>query len=130
MTPEQAVKLLDNLSEYGLCYNITEEYQEAMKLVLSMLEEKNNRINQLENMNKFQSKDIKEAVDYIFELNKEIEFRDKQIDLMSETINNHDIDEDICKQMGQKEDCNEFEDKERCKDCIKHYFKNKTKEVQ
>lgn len=40
MTKEQAVKLLDNLSEYGLCYNITEEYQEAMKLVLSMLEEK------------------------------------------------------------------------------------------
>ena len=40
MTPEQAVKLLDNLSKYGLCYNITEEYQEAMKLVLSMLEEK------------------------------------------------------------------------------------------
>lgn len=130
MTKEQAVNLLDDLSEYGLCYNITEEYQEAMKLVLSMLEEKNNRINQLENMNKFQSKDIKEAVDYIFELNKEIEFRDKQIDLMSETINNHDIDKDICKQMGQKEDCNEFEDKERCKDCIKHYFKNKTKEVQ
>lgn len=40
MTPEQALKLLDNLSEYGLCYNITEEYQEAMKLVLSTLEEK------------------------------------------------------------------------------------------
>ena len=40
MTPEQAVNLLDDLSEYGLCYNITEEYQEAMKLVLSMLEEK------------------------------------------------------------------------------------------
>lgn len=129
MTTEQAVNLLDNLSEYGLCYNITEEYQEAMKLVLSTLKEKNNRINQLENINKFQSKDIKEAVDYTFELNKEIEFRDKQIDLMSETINNHDIDEDICKQMGQKEDCNEFEDKERCKDCIKHYFENKVKEV-
>lgn len=44
MTPEQAVKLLDNLSEYGLCYNITEEYQEAMKLVLSMLEEKDKQI--------------------------------------------------------------------------------------
>lgn len=44
MTPEQAVNLLDDLSEYGLCYNITEEYQEAMKLVLSMLEEKNRQI--------------------------------------------------------------------------------------
>jgi hypothetical protein len=58
-----------------------------------------------------------------------LEEKDKQIDLMTETINNHDIDEDICKQMGQKEDCNEFEDKEKCKDCIKQYFENKAKEV-
>ena len=54
--------------------------------------------------------------------------KDKIIDLMAETINNHDIDEDICKQMGQKEDCNEFEDKEKCKKCIKQYFENKAKE--
>lgn len=47
MTPEQALKLLDNLSEYGLCYNITEEYQEAMKLVLSTLEEKDKIIEQM-----------------------------------------------------------------------------------
>ena len=57
-----------------------------------------------------------------------LEEKDKTIDLMAETINNHDIDEDICKQMGQKEDCNEFEDKEKCKDCIKQYFENKAKE--
>ena len=56
-----------------------------------------------------------------------LEEKDKIIDLMSETINNHDIDEDICKQMGQKEDCNEFEDKEKCKYCIKQYFENKAK---
>lgn len=59
-----------------------------------------------------------------------LEEKDKIIDLMSETINNHDIDEDICKQMGQKEDCNEFEDKEKCKECIKQYFENKAKEVK
>ena len=57
-----------------------------------------------------------------------LEEKDKTIDLMAETINNHDIDEDICKQMGRKEDCNEFEDKEKCKDCIKQYFENKAKE--
>ena len=57
-----------------------------------------------------------------------LEEKDKTIDLMAETINNHDIDEDICKQMGQKEDCNEFEDKEKCKDCIKQYYENKAKE--
>ena len=57
-----------------------------------------------------------------------LEEKDKIINSMLETINNHDIDEDICKQMGQKEDCNEFEDKEKCKDCIKQYFENKAKE--
>ena len=55
--------------------------------------------------------------------------KDKIINLMLETINNHDIDEDICKQMGQKEDCNEFEDKEKCEECIKQYFENKAKEL-
>lgn len=58
-----------------------------------------------------------------------LEEKDKIIDLMAETINNHDIDEDICKQMGQKENCNEFEDKEKCKECIKQYFENKAKEL-
>ena len=57
-----------------------------------------------------------------------LEEKDKQIDLMSEAINNNDIDEDICRRMGQKEECNEFEDKEKCKDCIKQYFENKAKE--
>ena len=57
-----------------------------------------------------------------------LEEKDKKIDLMAETINNNDIDEDICRRMGQKENCNEFEDKEKCKDCIKQYFENKAKE--
>lgn len=58
-----------------------------------------------------------------------LEEKDKTIDLMSEAINNNDIDEDICRRMGQKEDCNEFEDKEKCKECIKQYFENKAKEL-
>ena len=57
-----------------------------------------------------------------------LEEKDNTIDLMAETINNNDIDEDICRRMGQKENCNEFEDKEKCKDCIKQYFENKAKE--
>ena len=56
-----------------------------------------------------------------------LEEKDKIIDLMSEAINNNDIDEDICRRMGQK-NCNEFEDKEKCKECIKQYFENKVKE--
>ena len=59
-----------------------------------------------------------------------LEEKDKIIDLMSEAINNNDIDEDICRRMGQKEECNEFEDKEKCKECIKQYFENKAKEVK
>ena len=55
----------------------------------------------------------------------ECENKDKIIDLMVEMINNQDIDEDICRQMGQNKNCNESE--EKCKECIKQYFENKAK---
>ena len=62
------------------------------------------------------------------ELIKIVKDKNKIIDLMAKMINNHDIDEDICKQMGQKEEnCNEFEEEQVCIDCIKQYFKNKSK---
>lgn len=64
------------------------------------------------------------AIEKVLTMLKE---KDKIIDLMAEAINNNDIDEDICRRMGQKEECNEFEDKEKCKDCIKQYFENKVK---
>lgn len=104
MTKEQAIENLEEIIELSedeinqgdknitVILDLTD--LESLKVVLSMLEEK-----------------------------------DKTIDLMAETINNHDIDEDICKQMGQKENCNEFEDKEKCKECIKQYFENKAKEL-
>lgn len=66
-------------------------------------------------------------VENIEKLQKELKQKNKIIDLMAETIDNHDIDEDICKQMGQKANCNEFEDTEKCKDCIKQFFINKAK---
>ena len=62
-------------------------------------------------------------------LNKQLQNKAQIIDLMTEAINNNDIDEDICRRMGQKENCNEFEDKEKCKECIKQYFENKAKEL-
>lgn len=71
---------------------------------------------------------IEYSTDEIEKVLSMLEEQDKIIDLMSEMLNNHDIDEDICRQMGQKENCNEFEDKEKCKDCIKQYFENKVKE--
>ena len=70
---------------------------------------------------------------YIEQLRKELEQKDKIIDLMAETINNYDIDEDVCKQMGQKTNCNEYEDAKECKECkecIKQYFINKAKEIR
>nr|DAV97317.1 MAG TPA: hypothetical protein [Caudoviricetes sp.] len=75
-------------------------------------------------------KQIEKYETYIEQLRKELKQKDKIIDLMAETINNHDIDEDICKQMGQKANCNEFEDTEKCKECLKQYFENKAKEMK
>lgn len=55
---KKAIELLENLSEYGLCYNITEEYQENFKIALNL----------------------------ITKLQKENEEKDKQIDLMANYI--------------------------------------------
>lgn len=83
--------------------------------------------NVIENLRKENEKALAEYMEW---QKQELEQKDKIIDLMAETINNHDIDEDICKQMGQKANCNEFEDTEKCKDCIKQYFENKAKKIK
>lgn len=80
--------------------------------------------NVIENLKKENEKALAE---YMKWQKQELEQKNKIIDLMAETINN--IDEDICKQMGQKANCNEFEDTEKCKECIKQYFINKAKEI-
>lgn len=79
---------------------------------------------------KTQKENEKALDEYMKWQKQELGQKDKIIDLMAETINNHDIDEDICKQMGKKANCNEFEDTEKCKDCIKQYFENKAKEIK
>ena len=76
--------------------------------------------NVIENLKKENEKALAE---YMKWQKQELEQKNKIIDLIAETINN--IDEDICKQMGQKANCNEFEDTEKCKECIKQYFENK-----
>jgi len=78
---------------------------------------------------KLQKENEKALAEYMKWQKQELGQKDKIIDLMAETINNHDIDEDICKQMEQKANCNEFEDTEKCKECIKQYFINKAKEI-
>lgn len=79
---------------------------------------------------KLQKENEKALAEYMEWQKQELEQKDKIIDLMAETINNHDIDEDICKQMGQKANCNEYEDAKKCKECIKQYFNNKAKEIK
>lgn len=82
-----------------------------------------------EHIEKLQKENEKALAEYMKWQKQELEQKDKIIDLMAETINNHDIDEDLCKQMGKKANCNEFEDTEKCKECIKQYFINKAKEI-
>ncbi len=95
MTQEQAQQVLDELDGVRpemLTGEAKRLFEAIMKIANERDEykneviEKDNKIKRLENMNKFQSKDIKEAVDYTFELNKEIELKDKIIDLMSDEI--------------------------------------------
>lgn len=99
---------------------------------IKKLQKENEELKQDRN-NNYQNYIIKKQIEkyktYIEQLRRELGQKDKIIDLMAETINNHDIDEDICKQMGQKANCNEFEDTEKCKECIKQYFINKAKEI-
>lgn len=132
MTQEQAQKVLDELQEVRpekLNNEAKEIFEAIMKIaderdeLKNKVIEKDNRIKQLENMNKFQSKDIKEAVDYTFELNKEIEEKDKIIQNMSKYILSLDIDKDICmKNTTNTELCNE--DNSNCIECIKKHFSN------
>lgn len=112
---------------------MTEEEKKAVEIIkglavyyddYSLLDEE--EIEENESVNK----SIELILNLIETLQKELKQKDKIIDLMAETINNHDIDEDICKQMGQKANCNEFEDTEKCKECIKQYFINKAKEIR
>ncbi len=111
MTEKEAQQVLDELNEikpeqlegnakrlFEAIMLIADERDEYKNEVI----EKDNKIKRLENMNKFQSKDIKEAVDYTFELNKEIELKDKIIDLMSEQLTTPIHDKNWVKEYYEK----------------------------
>lgn len=150
MTKEQAIEklkkldyLLDDVYSTGLVEDEERnKYQDAIETVLPMLEEKDKEIDKLKKHNddllrklRNRVKQVKKLEKYSLykeefsRLNKQLQNKAQIIDLMSEAINNNDIDEDICRCMGQKENCNEFEDKEKCTECIKQYFENKAKEL-
>ncbi len=121
MTPEQAVKLLDNLSEYGLCYNITEEYQEAMKLVLSMLENQQERIDYLMRSIERKEQSLKEEHEENIEYYTMIEKKDKIIKNIIKRLDN-----DI-KRITETKAKGYTDDYRRCR--LKAY-RTKTKEIK
>ena len=138
MTNEQAQKVLNELQGVRpevLNGEAKRLFEAIMKIaderdeLKNKVREKDNRIKQLENMNKFQSKDIKEAVDYTFELNKEIELKDKIIDLMAEKISESIINTCPLEDYNYDLDC-ENKCNDDYKECWKQYFANKVKEVE
>ena len=139
MTNEQAQKVLNELQGVRpevLNGEAKRLFEAIMKIaderdeLKNKVREKDNRIKQLENMNKFQSKDIKEAVDYTFELNKEIELKDKIIDLIANHIATNDSN--LCQYLDMTTKCKYYagENGKTCDECVKQYFENKAKEVE
>lgn len=94
-------------------------YISDLKTILSMLEEQEYKIRQLGKGQQTLIQSRKKWKHRYYKMKNKNKEQDKIIDLMSEMLNNHDIDEDICMQMGKRKDCNEFTDKENCKACIK-----------
>lgn len=119
---KKAIEIVKGLAVYYDDYSLLDEEEikenesvnKSIELILNLIE-------------KLQKENEKALDEYMKWQKQELNQKDKIIDLMAETINNHDIDEDICKQMGQKANCNEFEDTEKCKECIKQFFINKAK---
>lgn len=126
MTEEEknAIEIVKGLAVYYDDYSLLDEEE------IEENESVNKSIELILNLIEKLSKENEQLRTEVNSLKKELRQKDKIIDLMAETINNHDIDKDICKQMGQKANCNEFEDKEKCKECIKQYFINKAKEIR
>ncbi len=94
-------------------YSVTLENKTKSELILF--------IEELQNMLKEKDKEI-ESIRYIknnfdYVVQKEIEKKDKIIDLMAEYINEIDVSEEICE---GKTMCDE-----NCKECIKQYFESK-----
>ena len=51
----------------------------------------------------------------------------KIIELMAEYISGTDIDEDVCKKVGQSPFCDEYETDSNCRECVIEFFRKKAK---
>lgn len=100
----------------------------AIDTVLNYIETMHKEFDRLEGIEDntaMLKQELKEQTEANKELNKVLIHFKAVINEMAKMINNHDIDEDICKQMGKKKDCNDYADEENCIDCIKEYFSEK-----
>ena len=125
MTNEQIIKgltkMLDDTieaNECGLSNNDFKDDIELLKSALSLIKEQEEEIAKYEKIYKEY-----DCYRWVKELNK----KDKQIDLMAEYISKRDVEEDICMKNRINADlCNE--DYTNCKNCIKQYFERKVEE--
>lgn len=102
--------------------------QTAIDTVLNLIEKQQRIIEEQKSRCSHLGRDAQKAVDYTFELNKEIEKKDKIIELMSKYIAKFDIEEDICNKI--ENNCCDYagQNGKLCNDCIKEYFKKKVED--
>lgn len=100
---------------------MTDEEKEAIKELRRLLEKQNEKEIVTENL----FENILRAIILIQKQQEKLEKKDETILKMAKAINNFDIDEDICKQMGQKKYCSEYDKESKCEKCIIEYFEKK-----
>lgn len=137
MQIEEAIKLLEEFKKngYSMLYikygdrNKTnlkiEKALETLTNYIDIMHKEFDRLEGIEDNTAMLKQELKEQTEANKELNKVLIHFKAVINEMAKMINNHDIDEDICKQMGKKKDCNDYADEENCIDCIKEYFSEK-----
>lgn len=149
MTKEQAIErlkkldyLLDDVYSTGLVEDEERnKYQDAIEKVLPMLEEKDKQIDKLKKHNdellrklRNRVKEVKKLEKYSLykeefsRLNKQLQNKDKIIDLTAEYISN--ITDCPFESEGKYLDCEKMCDVRTDKECWKQYFENKAKEVK
>lgn len=102
--------------------------QDAIEKVLNLIEKQQRIIEEQKSRCSHLGRDAQKAVDYTFELNKEIEKKDKIMDLMAKYIARFDIEEDICRDKDCDEYTNIYTGEIDRKTCIKEYFKKKVED--
>ena len=151
MTKEQAIEILEGLKKSNeACIKsskiedtpfttIWKRQNEAIETVLSMLEEKDKQIDKLKKHNdellrklRNRVKEVKKLEKYSLykeefsRLNKQLQNKDKIIDLTAEYISN--ITDCPFESEGKYLDCEKMCDVRTDKECWKQYFENKAKE--